>query len=73
MIRYPKVVIKSLSSNLELCLNYHANAYLQSWNFVRVISIALLNGLADFATEIHLSRETIDHANASNVCESPYN
>ena len=30
MIRYPKVVIKSLSSNLELCLNYHANAYLQS-------------------------------------------
>ena len=38
-IWYPNVVIKSLSCNLDICLNYHANAYFQSRIFVRVISL----------------------------------
>ena len=37
-IRYPKVVIKSLS--VDICLNYHANAYFRSRNSVRVLSVA---------------------------------
>jgi len=68
-IRYPNVVIKSLCGNLDICLNYHDNAYFKSWNSVCVISVTgrdrrwemfkscfsvtLLNSLTDFATEIH--------------------
>ena len=55
MIRYPSIIIKSLCGNLDICLNYHANAYFQSRNSVRLISVALLNSLADSATEIHFS------------------
>jgi len=38
-IHYPNVVIKPLCGNLDICLNYHANAYYQSKNSVRVISV----------------------------------
>jgi len=39
-ICYLNVVIKSLRGNLDICLNYHANAYFQLRNSVRVISVA---------------------------------
>jgi len=39
-IHYPTIVIKSLCGNLDICLNDHANAYFQSRNAVRVISVA---------------------------------
>ena len=35
--RYPNVVIKSLCSNLDICLNYCATAYFRSRNSVRVL------------------------------------
>ena len=38
-ILYPNVVIKSLCCNLDICLNYHANAYFQPQISVRVISL----------------------------------
>ena len=39
-ICYPNVVIESLCGNLDICLNYYANAYFQSQNSVRVLSVA---------------------------------
>jgi len=39
-IRYPKVVIKSLCGNLDISLNYYANAYFRSRNSVHVLSVA---------------------------------
>jgi len=36
-IRYLNVVIKPLCSNLDICLNYRANAYFRSRNSVRVL------------------------------------
>ena len=39
-IRYPNVVIKPLCSNIDICLNYQANAYFRSRNSVRVLSVA---------------------------------
>jgi len=62
-ICYSIIVIKSLCDNLDVCLNYHANTYFQSRNFVRVISnrdrkremlfksrfsVTLRNSFADF-------------------------
>jgi len=34
-IRYPNVVIKSVCGNLDICLNYYANAYFWSWPKVK--------------------------------------
>jgi len=39
-IRYPIVVIKPLCGNLDICLNYYANADFRSQNSVRVLSVA---------------------------------
>jgi len=38
-IRYPNVVIMSLCDNLDICLSYHANAYFQSQNSVRLMLV----------------------------------
>jgi len=64
VICYPNVVIKPLCGNLDICLNYWANANFGSQNSVRVLSVALLTSLADFATEIHFGREKAEHVNA---------
>ena len=39
-IRCPSSVIKSLCDNLDICPHYYANAYFQSRNSARVISVA---------------------------------
>jgi len=73
--RYSNIVIKSLCVNLDICLNYYANACFRSRNPVRVLSVvgaffkscflvALLKGLLGFATEIHFDREKTKHANS---------
>ena len=38
-LRYLNVVIKPLCGNLDICLNYEANAYFRSQNAVRVLSV----------------------------------
>ena len=59
---------QSLCGNLDICLNYHANAYFQSRNSVRVTEsrrcffklrflVAFLNSLADFTPGIYFSRK----------------
>ena len=70
-IHYPNVVFKSLCGNLDDCLNYHAKAYNfgrrprpKDRNFKLRFLVALLNKLADFATEFHFSPEKSDHTNA---------
>ena len=70
VICYLNIVIKSLCGNRSIFLNYHANVYFQSRNSVRVISIALMNSLADFATEILFIREKTDHSNVSIISNS---
>jgi len=39
-MRYPNIVIKSLCGNLGICVNNYANAYFQSRNSARVLSVA---------------------------------
>ena len=76
-IHNSKVVIKPLCGNLDICLNYYANAYFRSQKFVRVqtatemkrffkscFSVALLNSTLDLTTYIHFSRKKTEHANA---------
>jgi len=38
-ISYLNLVIKSLCGNLDICLNYHGNAYFQSLNSVCVLLV----------------------------------
>jgi len=66
--RHPNVVIKSLCVTLDICRDYHTNAYFQRWFFCyrprlkdaflkSCLSVAFLYSLADFVTEIHFGRE----------------
>ena len=78
-MRYSNIIIESLCGNLDVCRNYHTNAYSQSRKSVCMISVTDLNrkiifksrfsvalskSSADLTIEIHFSRENTDHANA---------
>jgi len=82
VIRYPNIVIKSLGGNLGISPNYFQlwNSLRvisvadrdRKWKklFKSRFSVALLNSLADFPTEIHFSYEKTDHVNGPNIREN---
>jgi len=56
-IQYLNIVIKPLCNNLDICLNYLANAYFRSRNFVRVLrsQIATESGRCFFGSRFSVA------------------
>ena len=77
--------MKSLCGNLDICLNYFANAYFlfmclwsqaatdgERYFFKSHFSVMRLDRFLDFATEMDFAREKTAHTNAPNMMQSSY-